>query len=61
MAMRTPDDTRSSLAVHERTLAALRSGDEAAVAAAMDEHLALLEQIYEEVAGRSFARRSPLA
>jgi GntR family transcriptional regulator, transcriptional repressor for pyruvate dehydrogenase complex len=61
MAMRTPDDTRSSLEVHERTLAALRSGDEGAVAAAMDEHLALLEQIYEEVAGRSFARRSPLA
>ena len=61
MAMRTPDDTRDSLAVHERTLAALRSGDERAVAMAMDEHLALLEQIYEQVAGRSFARRSPLA
>jgi DNA-binding FadR family transcriptional regulator len=61
MAMRTPDDTRASLEVHERTLAALRSGDEDEVAAAMDEHLALLEQIYEEVAGRPFARRSPLA
>ncbi len=60
MAMRTPDDTRASLEVHERTLAALRGGDEHEVAAAMGEHLALLEQIYEHVAGRSFARRSPL-
>ena len=61
MAMRTPDDTRASLRVHERTLAALRGGDEHEVAAAMSEHLALLEQIYEHVSGRSFARRSPLA
>ena len=61
MAMRTPDDTQATLEVHERTLAALRSGDDGAVATAMDEHLALLERIYEEVAGRSFARRSPLA
>lgn len=61
MAMRTPDDMRASLAVHERTLSALRAGDEAEVAAAMSEHLALLERIYDDVAGRSFARRSPLA
>jgi GntR family transcriptional regulator, transcriptional repressor for pyruvate dehydrogenase complex len=61
MAMRTNADTRASLAVHEATLAALRSGDEAHVAAAMDEHLALLERIYEDVAARSFRRRSPLA
>ena len=61
MAMRTPDDTHASLEVHERTLAALRSGDEREVASAMDEHLGLLEQIYEHVAGRPFARRSPLA
>jgi hypothetical protein len=27
----------------------------------MDEHLALLERIYQDVTGRSFARRSPLA
>ncbi len=61
MAMRTADDFRSSLAVHERTLTALRSGDPAQVATAMDEHLALLERIYDDVAGRSFRRRSPLA
>jgi GntR family transcriptional repressor for pyruvate dehydrogenase complex len=60
MAMRTADDVRASLAVHESTLAALRGGVEAEVAAAMDAHLALLERIYEDVAGRSFGRRSPL-
>jgi GntR family transcriptional repressor for pyruvate dehydrogenase complex len=60
MAMRTSADVRASLAVHETTLEALRSGGDAKVAAAMDEHLALLEQIYEDVAGRSFRRRSPL-
>jgi len=27
----------------------------------MDAHLALLERIYEDVAGRSFRRRTPLA
>ena len=61
MAMRTDADVRASLAVHETTLAALRSGDDAQVAAAMHEHLALLERIYEDVAARSFKRRSPLA
>jgi GntR family transcriptional regulator, transcriptional repressor for pyruvate dehydrogenase complex len=54
MAMRTGDDTARSLAVHERTLAALRDGDPAGVDAAMDEHLALMEGIYTEVTGRRF-------
>ena len=31
VAMGTPDDTRGSLEVHERTLTALRSGDDGAV------------------------------
>ncbi len=61
MAMRTPEDTKASLTVHEMTLKALRSGDDAQVGEAMDEHLGLMERIYEDVAGRSFARRSPLA
>ena len=61
MAMRTPDDVRASLATHETTLAALRGGDDARLAAAMDEHLALLERIYEDVTGRSFRQRSLLA
>jgi GntR family transcriptional regulator, transcriptional repressor for pyruvate dehydrogenase complex len=54
MAMRTPGDTARSLAVHERTLAALRDGDPAGVDAAMDEHLALMEDIYAKVTGRRF-------
>jgi DNA-binding GntR family transcriptional regulator len=47
--------------VVKSTLAALRAGDEEQVAAAMDAHLALLERISEDVAGRSFRRRTPLA
>jgi hypothetical protein len=39
----------------------VRAGDEEQVAAAMDAHLALLERISEDVAGRSFRRRTPLA
>jgi hypothetical protein len=39
----------------------LRAGDEEQVAAAMDAHFALLERISEDVAGRSFRRRTPLA
>jgi DNA-binding FadR family transcriptional regulator len=54
MAMRTEGDTRRSLSVHERTLAALRTGDPAEVDAAMDEHLALMEEIYAAVTGRRF-------
>jgi DNA-binding FadR family transcriptional regulator len=54
MAMRTTADTSRSLQVHEHTLAALRDGDPALIAAAMDEHLALMEGIYAEVTGRRF-------
>lgn len=54
MAMRTETDTHLSLAAHERTLAALRSGDPAAVDRAMDEHLALMEEIYAQATGRRF-------
>lgn len=54
MAMRTDEDTARSLTVHERTLAALQDGDPALVAAAMDEHLALMEDIYASVTGRRF-------
>lgn len=54
MAMRTSGDTAHSLAVHERTLAALRDGGPERIDAAMDEHLALMEGIYAEVTGRRF-------
>lgn len=54
MAMRTADDTGRSLKAHEDTLAALRTGDPQAVDAAMDAHLALMEEIYAQTTGRRF-------
>jgi GntR family transcriptional repressor for pyruvate dehydrogenase complex len=54
MAMRTADDTERSLQAHERTLAALRDGSADAVDAAMDAHLALMEEIYTQTTGRRF-------
>ena len=54
MAMRTAADTERSLHAHEQTLAALRDGDPAAVDAAMDAHLALMEEIYAQTTGRRF-------
>lgn len=54
MAMRTQHDTDRSLQVHERTLAALRDSDPTLVDGAMDEHLALMEDIYAEATGRRF-------
>ena len=54
MAMRTADDTERSLQAHEQTLAALRDGSPAAVDAAMDAHLALMEDIYATSTGRRF-------
>lgn len=59
MAMRTDEDTARSLAVHERTLAALRGGDPAEIDAAMDEHLGLMEAIYAESTGRPFRPAAP--
>jgi GntR family transcriptional repressor for pyruvate dehydrogenase complex len=54
MAMRTASDTQGSLRAHEQTLQALRSGDPKQVDAAMDAHLALMEEIYAQTTGRPF-------
>ncbi len=54
MAMRTDADTQRSLAAHELTLKALRTGDPRQVDEAMDAHLALMEEIYAETTGRRF-------
>src|SRR5919107_1242981 len=43
--------------VHERTLSAIRSADFPAIEAVMDEHLAQLEQIWEQETGRGLAAR----
>ncbi len=59
MTIRTPADTGTSIELHERTLAALTAGDPAAVDAAMDEHLAYLEDICESVLGRRRVREEP--
>lgn len=45
--------------VHERTLAAIRSGDLEAVDRVMDEHLAELERTWEQETGRSLVRPTP--
>lgn len=60
VAMRTSADVEASLAVHRLTLQAIRSGDRERVLAAMDEHLELLESLYEDTTGRSFHRRTAL-
>ena len=54
MAMRTPKDTERSLLAHQQTLQALRGGDTKQVDAAMDAHLALMEDIYAQTTGRLF-------
>jgi DNA-binding FadR family transcriptional regulator len=45
--------------VHERTLAAIRSGDLDAVERGMDEHLSELERTWEQETGRSLVRPTP--
>ena len=45
--------------VHERTLAAIRSGDLEAVDRVMDEHLAGLERTWEQETGRALLRPVP--
>ena len=48
-----------TIAVHVRTLGALRSGDLAAVDLVMDEHLAQLEKTWEQETGRALVRPTP--
>lgn len=47
---------QDSLAVHERTLSAVMSRDPGAIAAAMDEHLQMLERMWEEESGYRLRR-----
>lgn len=61
MAMRTEQDTALSLRAHEDTLAALRDGDAAVVDAAMDRHLALMEDTYMQTTGRRYRTAGPRA
>ncbi|MBI4501553.1 MAG: FadR family transcriptional regulator [Gemmatimonadetes bacterium] len=54
-----PEETRWAIAIHERTLAGIVSGDPEAIDAAMDEHLSFLERIWEEESGRARLRKPP--
>jgi DNA-binding GntR family transcriptional regulator len=47
MAMHVPLVPEWTIGIHERTLAALRSGDPDEVEGVMDEHLGQLERTYE--------------
>lgn len=59
MAHRTTPDRGRAVEIHEDTLAALISGDPARVETAMDEHMAYLERIAEDVYGRKRIREVP--
>lgn len=59
MAVRGEHDSRWAIEIHERTLAAIMTGDYDAIEAAMDEHMHYLEKIWEEESGRAQLRRVP--
>jgi GntR family transcriptional regulator, transcriptional repressor for pyruvate dehydrogenase complex len=52
MVMRDERDMRVAIELHEQTLEALRRGNPAQVARAMDDHLSYLENLVGEVLGR---------
>lgn len=58
-AIKDPHEPQSSIEIHERTLDAIMSRDPARIAAAMDEHLSYLEQIWEEMNRRPLLRSIP--
>jgi GntR family transcriptional repressor for pyruvate dehydrogenase complex len=53
MLQRAPGDAEASIALHERTLAAILGGDNDEIDAVMDEHLGYLERIWEEESSRT--------
>jgi GntR family transcriptional regulator, transcriptional repressor for pyruvate dehydrogenase complex len=60
MDYRQPDDPQRGIEMHERTIAAVMSRDPDRIAEAMDEHLGLLEHLWEQETGRPRLRRSAL-
>jgi DNA-binding FadR family transcriptional regulator len=56
MALHHPPVVDWSVAIHERTLAAIRAGDMDEIDAVMDEHLSALERTWERESGRSLDR-----
>lgn len=59
MTPRAPHDAELEIAIHERTLQAIVSGDGDRIEDAMDEHLSYLERIWEEETGRVRLRKVP--
>jgi GntR family transcriptional repressor for pyruvate dehydrogenase complex len=59
MAMHLPLVPEWTIAIHERTLAAVRSGDLDEVDAVMDEHLGQLERTWEQESARALVRPLP--
>src|SRR3954452_22548649 len=59
MAMHAPAVPEWTIDIHERTLAAVRSGDVAEVEVVMDEHLGQLERTWEQESHRQLIRPLP--
>ncbi|MEO8450330.1 MAG: FCD domain-containing protein [Gemmatimonadota bacterium] len=59
MAFRPRDESELAIAIHERTLKAIKLGDEDDIDGAMDEHMRFLERIWEEESGRRRLRTAP--
>src|SRR4051812_16456165 len=59
MALNLPLVPEWTIEIHERTLAAVRSGDLAEVDAVMDEHLGQLERTWEKETARALIRPMP--
>ncbi|MDX6700812.1 MAG: GntR family transcriptional regulator, transcriptional repressor for pyruvate dehydrogenase complex [Baekduia sp.] len=59
MAMHLPLVPEWTIEIHERTVAAVRSGDLAEVEAVMDEHVGQLEKTWEEETARALVRPLP--
>src|SRR5262249_21133229 len=57
--LQTEGDAELTLAIHERTLAAIISGDPVEVERAMDEHLSWLEERWQQETGRLRLRKTP--
>jgi GntR family transcriptional regulator, transcriptional repressor for pyruvate dehydrogenase complex len=59
MSMRESFEPDQSIAMHVRTVDAIVRGDEREIETVMDEHLALLESLFESIGGRLRTRRPP--
>ena len=59
MSIRESFEPDHSLDMHQRTLAAIVRGDEAEIDLVMDEHLRILESLFESIGGRLRTRRPP--